>query len=397
MIVFVVLIVMLVISIACDSTYLHNVAGIYFHIPFCRKACHYCDFHFSTSLKNKEALVDAMLLETRARAHEIEGPVETIYFGGGTPSLLSETDLSRFFETIDAHFEVTADAEVTLEANPDDLDGNYLEMLAGTRVNRLSIGIQSFRDEDLSFMNRTHNARQAGECVQLAQSLGFSNITIDLIYGIPGLSENDWADNLQKAFELKVPHLSAYNLTVEPNTALAHMVKKGKVQAVDDQLSEAHFRQLHSTALANGFEHYEISNLSLPGMHSRHNSSYWLGKHYLGIGPSAHSYNGETRSWNVAHNRRYMEGWQSGNPSRDVEKLDVVTSYNEYILTRLRTKWGCIPKEIEVQFGLAYLDWFEQEIEAFVAAGHVTKQQDAVILTTEGMLLADRIASELFR
>lgn len=282
-------------------------AGIYLHIPFCKQACYYCNFHFSTSLAQKDAMVQAILREIQLQQNYLDGlAVSSIYFGGGTPSILPEEDLQALLQALHQHFNITPDAEITLEANPDDLTAAKLAALKAAGINRLSIGVQSFHEEDLQWMNRAHNSQQATQCITLAQAAGFENITIDLIYGGPTLSDEGWAANVQQAIALKVPHLSCYALTVEAGTALDHFIKKKKMAAVDTDKAARHFEQLMQWMQAAGYEHYEISNFALPGWHSRHNSSYWQGKSYLGIGPSAHSFNGTSRQWNIANNTAYI-------------------------------------------------------------------------------------------
>ena len=315
--------------------------GIYLHIPFCKKACHYCDFHFSTSRDLMDEMVNAISKEIILRKDYLSGEkVETIYFGGGTPSLLNKNQLELLLNTIRENFTVDENAEITLEANPDDLSAENLRMFKSAGVNRLSIGIQSFRDGDLTLMNRAHNSSQALQCVSEAKAAGFNNITIDLIYGLPGLSEDDWRKNMQTAFELDVDHLSCYSLTVEPKTALATMIKQHKVKDVDDGAASLHFKMLMKEAALHGYEHYEISNFARNGKYSRHNTSYWQRKKYLGAGPSAHSYDGDSRQWNVYNNNVYIRSIADNKVPFEREELSVKDKFNEYILTTLRTKWG---------------------------------------------------------
>ena len=316
-------------------------AGIYIHIPFCRQACHYCDFHFSTSLKNRDELVQALHQEIRLRyAYLHNDIVETIYFGGGTPSLLSAIEISQLINTIDKNFQVNSNAEITLEANPDDLDINKLIALKQTPVNRLSIGLQSFFDEDLKWMNRAHSAAEADVCIKTAQDAGFHNLTVDLIYGYPLLTDEKWEYNLQKVFDAGVPHVSAYAMTVEPRTALASVISRGLQPAIDDSQSAGQFVYLMNEMAANRFEHYEISNFCQPGHYSRHNSSYWQGVNYLGIGPSAHSFNGDTRQWNIANNNMYIRSISGGIIPFESEVLSNTDQLNEYVMTSLRTIGG---------------------------------------------------------
>jgi oxygen-independent coproporphyrinogen-3 oxidase len=372
-------------------------AGIYFHIPFCRQACHYCDFHFSTQTKSMDEMVKALLRETKARAGYLEGEtVETIYFGGGTPSLLDTDDINRILDAVYTYYPVSKDAEITLEANPDDLTYLKILELARSPVNRLSIGIQSFRDQDLRWMNRAHNASQADFAVKCAQDRGFNNITIDLIYSIPGMSDRDWLENIRKAVDLSVQHISAYSLTIEPKTVFGHQWAKQELHAVDDAVSSGHFMTLVHELTRSGFHQYEVSNFCLPGMESKHNSAYWKGKKYVGVGPSAHSFNGDSRQWNVSNNARYTQGWLSGTPHFDVEQLDQRTKCNEYLMTRLRTTWGVDLDYIHTTFGVDLWKIESDYLQQLLQDGLMTKENTALKLTTKGLLQADRIASELF-
>ncbi len=344
-----------------------------------------------------EDLLLAMRRELQSRRNYLEGEIiETIYFGGGTPSLLPTDDIQRIVDDIYKQFNVAAKPEITLEANPDDLTFHKIIELARTPVNRLSIGIQSFRNQDLQWMNRAHSATQADFSVKCAQDRGFENITLDLIYSIPGLSERDWLDNIRKAVDLQVQHISAYSLTIEPKTAFGNQLAKQELQPVDDQTSGTQFITLVNELKRCGFEQYEVSNFCLPGMQSKHNSAYWLGKKYLGIGPSAHSFNGESRQWNVANNPRYSKGWITGIPEFEIETLDNRTRLNEYLMTRLRTSWGIELEYIQNTFGI---DLWKTEIDflrQLMQDGLMTKENSTLTLTTTGLLQADRIASELF-
>ena len=372
-------------------------AGIYIHIPFCKKACHYCDFHFSTSLQNKELLVDALCNEIDARKDYLENKnISTIYFGGGTPSLLSYVELNKILSRIKTHFEIVPGAEVTLEANPDDLTLEKLQELKQAGINRLSIGIQSFFDEDLEQMNRSHTAKQAIQAVENAKSAGINNISIDLIYGLPNLTKEKWTYNLEQAFTLNVPHLSAYCLTIEEKTAFNQFLRKGKITLPAEPETIAQFELLMSEAEKHGFIHYEISNFCKEGMQSRHNSSYWTNEHYLGIGPSAHSYNGVSRQFNIANNAKYIKGIDAGTPDVEIEILTEANKFNEYIMTRLRTAWGVKPGFISEGFGKETLNAFLSGVEPYISSGHLQWKQDSLILTQKGKLLADKIASDLF-
>ncbi len=370
-----------------------HMSGIYIHIPFCKQACHYCDFHFSTSMKLKGQLVEALLKELEQRSSYLqEAPLSSVYFGGGTPSLLDREELEAVFQKIHQLFSLKENAEITLEANPDDLSEEKLKILRDTPVNRLSIGIQSFFDEDLEFMNRAHNAREAHACIEKAQQYGFDNLTVDLIYGAPTTSDEHWLANLNRLFEYNIPHLSCYCLTVEPRTALAHMVKAGKVAAVDDEQAGRQFDLLMEKMAENGYEHYEISNFAKPNWYAVHNSNYWKGVPYLGIGPSAHSYNGFSRQWNVANNVKYIKALNGEGPLFEVEELTPEQRYNEYVMTGLRTKWGVNLEKIDSSFHTYFL----KEIHPFVEEGKIKEEQGTYVLTHAGKHMADRIAMELF-
>jgi oxygen-independent coproporphyrinogen-3 oxidase len=371
-------------------------AGIYLHIPFCKQACHYCDFHFSTSLKYKGELVEALIKEIQLQKKYLNGEsINTIYFGGGTPSLLNETEISLLINTITDLHSVAADAEITLEANPDDLDKAKLQALRQTPINRFSIGIQSFFDEDLQWMNRVHRADEAESAVKRAQDMGFENITVDLIYGYPLLTDQKWKFNIDKVFGLDVPHVSAYSMTVEPRTALASFIKQKKQPAMNDEQSAAQFTFLMDSMQKNGFEHYEISNFCKPGFYSRHNSNYWMGVKYLGVGPSAHSYNGETRQWNIANNTKYMQGIGSGMIPAETEILSDIDKLNEYIMTSLRTSWGLDLDKLNT-IASASADHLQKTAIEFFDKGWLAQQNKIICLTQTGKLYADHIASELF-
>lgn len=376
-------------------------AGIYIHIPFCKQACHYCDFHFSTTLKNKDALLHSIINEIEWRKDYLSSSeIKSIYLGGGTPSLLSETELMYLFENIYNNFVLTADAEITLEANPDDLTIKKIKELKHTPINRFSIGIQSFFDEDLKLMNRAHNSSEALRVVQDVQDAGFENITIDLIYGIPTLSNKNWLKNLRTAFNLDVNHISAYCLTVEPKTALAHLVKKGEIENVNEQKSAEQFEMMLQEMRNNNFEQYEISNFAKNEHYSVHNSNYWLKEHYLGIGPSAHSFNGISRQWNISNNNSYIQALSAVSPKREglyeIEQLTTNQQYNEYVLTSLRTKWGSNLNYIAESFGKDYLSHCIKESEKYLLSKDVISHNDNLHLSDSGKLIADKIASDLF-
>ncbi|WMX15998.1 radical SAM family heme chaperone HemW [Aureispira sp. CCB-E] len=371
-------------------------AGIYIHIPFCKQACHYCNFHFSTSLKQKDILLEAIHKELKVRKEELAGQtVETVYWGGGTPSLLSAAEISEMWDVITKNYTLKDDLELTLEANPDDLTPAYLNALIKTPINRFSIGIQSFFDEDLAFMNRAHNASHAYTCIQAAQDAGFDNLTIDLIYGTPTTSHERWKANLNKAFELSIPHISCYALTVEPKTALAHFVKTGKAANIDDDHTAEQFEILLSEMERNGYEQYEISNFCLPNKYAKHNSNYWTGKHYLGIGPAAHSFNGRTRRWNIANNAQYINALKNDTTYWETEVLTAENQFNEYIMTALRTKWGVSARHLE-GWGGNTRTWFEKEAMIFVRQGLMTKRGEVYTLTAKGKIVSDSIIADLF-
>ena len=373
-------------------------AGIYLHIPFCKQACVYCNFHFSTSLKYKEELVAAMLRELEMqRAYLGNTPVETIYFGGGTPSLLSAGEINRLTETIYQHYNVHRLTECTLEANPDDLDPAYLRALKGTPVNRLSIGVQSFKDADLRYMKRAHTAQQADYAIKAAQDAGFTNQSIDLIYGTPDLTDKDWTGNLAEVSALGVPHFSAYALTVEDKTALEYAIRNKKAAPVDPGQAAGQFELLMDYAANNGYEHYEISNLALPGSHAIHNTNYWRGLPYLGVGPSAHSFNGRSRKWNVANNAQYTASILTDKKLLfEEEQLTPTQHLNEYIMTSLRTMWGIGIDKISLKWGDEIAFTLKSKAQRPIDNRLLVIENKHLILTSKGKLFADRIASDLF-
>jgi len=373
-------------------------AGIYLHIPFCRQACNYCNFHFSTSLGLKEDMLAAIRTEAALQQHYLEAaPIRTVYFGGGTPSLLSVTELMRLWDTLEKHFPDQQLEEVTLEANPDDLSPAYLKELRQTPVSRLSIGIQSFQDNDLRYMNRAHNAGQAAYAVKAAQDAGFEEISIDLIYGTPTMSDKEWQHNIDQALSLQVPHISCYALTVEARTALAHAIAKGRSRQPEEGQTAAQFGQLMTRLREGGFDHYEISNFARPGHYARHSTNYWKGIPYLGLGPSAHSFNIRSRQWNVAHNAAYIKSLLTENKvPYEREELSAEDRHNEYLMTALRTMWGADLEHVEKAFGAGSRKRLEQESARYLERGWMELQQGHLVLSTSGKLLADRIASELF-
>ncbi|MEP1490216.1 MAG: radical SAM family heme chaperone HemW [Algibacter sp.] len=380
-------------------------AGIYIHIPFCKQACFYCDFHFSTSLKKKSELIDALIKELELRKDELKNQtIETIYFGGGTPSLLTNSELESILNAVYQNYNVIKNPEITLEANPDDLSNNRVVELSKSPINRLSIGIQSFFEDDLKSMNRAHNSAEAKTCLEEATRY-FDNITIDLIYGIPNMSLEKWNENLQIAFGFGINHISSYALTVEPKTALDLFIETGKYPPIDETLALQHFNHLVEKTEEQGFVHYEISNFGKPNYFSKHNTSYWLGKQYLGIGPSAHSFNKTQRSWNVANNAKYIKSIQNNSLPNTVETLSIKDQYNEYVMTGLRTIWGVSFNKIKNDFGDKELQYLKKvskryiKEELLVMSSHFDENQNGIVTlktTQKGKFLVDGIASELF-
>lgn len=371
-------------------------AGIYLHIPFCKKACHYCNFHFSTSLRHQPEMIDAMLTEIALQQGYLDNlPVASVYFGGGTPSVLETSAINQLLQRIEQFHDILPDAEITLEANPDDLTTAKLQQLSETKINRLSIGIQSFFDKDLEFMNRAHNSEEAIACIRNAQEVGFQNLTVDLIYGTPTMTNEEWRKNLQTVFDLNIPHVSCYCLTVEPKTALEHFVKTGKSKDVNEEQVAEQFQILVEEMTKYGYLHYEISNFAKPDFFAVHNGNYWKGKKYLGIGPSAHSFNGQSRQWNVANNAQYIKSLQENKLHYEVETLTTRDRYNEYIMTGLRTIWGVDLIKIEA-FDIAVKTHFIDKSKQYLLQGLMIQEGNHYKLTSKGRLLSDGIISELF-
>jgi oxygen-independent coproporphyrinogen-3 oxidase len=371
-------------------------AGIYIHIPFCRKSCHYCNFHFSTTLHQKNELHRALLEEIRLRAEPEGEEIQTIYFGGGTPSLFSPEMLGELLGAVERHFPVSPSAEITLEANPDDIREDNLHAWKSIGINRLSLGIQSFRDEDLRWMNRSHDANQAQRSLELIEKAGYTNYSVDLIFGIPGLDDETWISHIRQLTGRRVPHISAYALTVEPRTALDAMIRQEKAAAPDPDAQARQFLLLMDVLDSQGYEHYEISNFALPGMRSRHNSSYWDGIPYLGIGPSAHSFDGRRRSWNIAQNAGYIRAIQEGKIPAESELLTPEQQRNEYVMTRLRTIEGIDLAYLAANWGETSRRSLESAANAYFGSGHAYIQEHHLLLSREGKLFADRIAADLF-
>ncbi|GAB7258210.1 radical SAM family heme chaperone HemW [Polaribacter sp. OB-PA-B3] len=372
-------------------------AGIYIHIPFCKQACFYCDFHFSTSLKKKEEMLFCLKKEIELRKEELNSEkIETIYFGGGTPSVLNTVEINDLINTVYNHFKVVENPEVTLEANPDDLSEEKIIELSKTVINRLSIGVQSFFEKDLKLMNRAHNASEAKKCLEIATKY-FENISVDLIYGIPDCTNKEWEENIKTALSFGIPHISSYALTVEPKTALASLIEKGKIKNVDDVKAEEQFQILTKTLKKEGFIHYELSNFGQESYFSKNNSSYWLGKSYLGIGPSAHSFNGKERSWNVRNNSNYIKSILEDKLPIEREILSVTDRYNEYVMTGLRTVWGVSLLKINKDFGGDYLNYLEKLSKKFIIEDLLYIENETLKTTQKGKFLADGIASDLFK
>lgn len=372
-------------------------AGIYLHIPFCKQACNYCNFHFSTSLRYKNDFVSALLKEMVNQKEYLDNEaIETVYLGGGTPSLLDVGDLNMMMKTLHSTFRINNEAEITLEANPDDITTGKLKEWRSLGINRLSIGVQSFFEEDLIWMNRAHNAEQAFDSIKAAQSEGFSNITIDLIYGTPTLSNDRWLKNLELAASLNIPHLSCYALTVEPKTQLQKLIGLKKAKDINSDEQATQFLMLMDFLNEKGYEHYEISNFAMPGKRSRHNSSYWQGKKYLGLGPSAHSYNGIERQWNVANNYLYIQSMRQNNLVPEKEKLTPTQKLNEYIMVSLRTIEGCDTSYIDKTFREKATEVILENSRPFIEQSNLQLKNSILTLTREGKLLADRISAALF-
>ena len=371
-------------------------SGIYIHIPFCKQACHYCDFHFSTSLKKKDEMVLALAKEIALRKSEFKDEVvETIYFGGGTPTILEIQDLRFLIDEVYRNYTVAENPEITVEANPDDLTETRIIELSQNKINRLSIGIQSFFEDDLKLMNRAHNSEEAKKCLEIATQY-FDNISIDLIYGVPNMSNEKWLQNIETALSFNMPHISSYALTVEPKTALHSFIQKGIIPPPDDEVAQEHFHLLVDKLEENGFIHYELSNFGKSTYFSKNNSSYWLGKKYIGIGPSAHSYNGISRSWNISNNSLYLKSIAENILPSETETLTKTDRYNEYVMTGLRTIWGISLDRIEREFGPKYIEYLNQQSAKYIE-DHLLFVDDTILRTTKtGKFLSDGIASDLF-
>jgi len=379
-------------------------AGIYIHIPYCRQACSYCNFHFSVSWKKRSLFLDALCKEIELQQGFFDSlndagqnaVIKTLYLGGGTPSVLSISELTRVFKKLDQCFSLDAVDEVTLEANPDDLTLEYLLALKQTRVNRLSIGIQSFQQSDLDYMNRVHSPAQAIQCLNNAQKAGFDDISVDLIYGTPALLEDLWRENLNYVIEASVPHVSAYALTVENKTPLEYYIRTGRLAPVADDQTARHFEIMQEIMRSNDYLHYEISNFAQPGHCSKHNLSYWQGTPYLGLGPSAHSFKNNQRFWNIANTSVYIDSIKNGVLPQAGEVLSKSEAFNEYVMTSLRTMWGCNLAVLEEKWGNSRAGLLKNEARRFIDKGLLQEKNGHLVLTDNGKLFADGIAADLF-
>jgi oxygen-independent coproporphyrinogen III oxidase len=372
-------------------------SGIYIHIPFCKKACHYCNFHFSTNLGKLTEMVAAICKDIDLRHKFLnETKIATVYFGGGTPSLLSKLDLELILSTLRRYYTIDEDAEITMECNPDDLTMEYLFMLKQIGINRLSIGIQSFFEEDLLFMNRAHNAKEASNSILMAKAAGFENITIDLIYGSNTTTMEMWKENIDQALSFEIPHISSYCLTVEEKTVFDKWVKSKKMVRPDEEKSNLQFEYLIEKLTKAGFDHYEISNFGKPGKHAIHNTNYWKGKDYLGLGPSAHSYNGTERNWCISNNNLYISNINTGLAFVENELLSMDDKYNEYIMIGLRTMWGINLIDIKNKFGISYYENCISSLNDQWLMENLLIKDEQITLSQSGKYFADKIASMMF-
>ena len=371
-------------------------AGIYIHIPFCKRRCIYCDFFSTTQSEKKSAYVQALCQELDMRKDYLEGEdIETIYLGGGTPSQLTQKELEEIFSSLYNIYKVKEDAEITLEANPDDLTPEYIHMLRTLPINRISMGIQTFQEETLKLLHRRHTAQQAIEAVKHCREAGFQNISIDLMYGLPGETLETWKEDLQQAIALHPEHISAYHLIYEEGTALWKLREQHQVEEADEDLSVTLFKTLIEELTHAGYEHYEISNFCLPGLHSRHNSSYWIGKKYLGCGPSAHSFNGTSRQWNVASLDKYIQSIQQGELDYEIEELDIYTRYNDFVITTIRTHWGMSLSHLRSTYGENLYQYCLRMAKPHLEQGVLEMKEDTLKLTKEGIFISDGIMSDL--
>ena len=371
-------------------------AGNYIHIPFCKKACHNCNFHFSASLTLKEQLIHCLIKELELQKNYLIDPIETIYFGGGTPSLLTISEIEAILKAIYSNFKIEDNVEITLEANPDDISEIKLNEYKLKGITRFSLGVQSFIDRDLLWMNRTHNATQSIHSIELIKKAGFNNFSIDLIYGSPELTNEEWISNIQLTLKNNIPHISAYALTVEPKTALESFINKNKSKPIHLEKQAEQFEILMELLKEEGFGHYEISNFAKPGFRSKHNSSYWKRKQYLGIGPAAHSYNKKSRQWNIANNALYIKSLGKNIIPFEQEILTIAQQINEYIMISLRTMEGCSLQYINEEFGEIFFLQMNENAKKYIQQHLIEKHNDLLILTAKGKLLADKISADLF-
>ncbi len=371
--------------------------SIYIHIPFCKQACRYCDFFFTISLKYLDEYVDRLVeeIELRSRVHG-RAELSTLYLGGGTPSLLSEAHLEKIISSLLRFHNFRDLAEWTIECNPNDMNVGRLSHLLSLGFNRLSVGIQSFLDSDLVSMRRSHHAKQSSDSVHVASEVGFKNISMDLIYGLPGQNPRHWEENIEKALSLPISHISAYHLTFEPGTVFDHWRKKGRLIPVQEEESVKQFTILRKILIAQKFDHYELSNFARPGLRSEHNMIYWSGLPYMGFGPSAHSYDGNNRSWNPSSLKGYMDGIREGKNISETEQLTIKEKYHDYLITSLRTKWGCDPEHLEKQFGLYYRKHFEKRAQSFLDEGKLYNRNGRPAIHPDSWLITDLILRELF-
>ena len=373
-------------------------AGLYIHVPFCSKRCIYCDFYSQTNLNYKNDYVKAVVYELKLRQHYLEGePIKTIYFGGGTPSLLQANDFEQIFNAINSLYDLSSCEEITLEANPDDISSSYLNELRQFQFNRISLGVQSFDDRELQFLNRRHSRKQAIDAVNLCRKAGFTNLSIDLMYGLPQQTNEVWKTNLSEALNLDIPHISAYHLSYEKGTSLYRLAESGNINPVDEEASLQFFHTLINTLIGAGYLHYEISNFCKPGLFAQHNTSYWTGRKYLGIGPAAHSYSHDSRQWNIDSLSGYIEKMMNEQLFFEKEILDLKTQYNDYVLTHLRTMWGIQLNELAGKFGQAFFDYFNKQAKPYLLKGLLEKNQETVKLTTQGIFISDHIFRDLIR
>jgi oxygen-independent coproporphyrinogen-3 oxidase len=371
-------------------------AGIYIHIPFCKQACFYCDFHFSTSLQKKDEMINSLIRELQIRKNELQNtPIETIYFGGGTPSVLSVDEIQLLMNAVYDTYPVIENPEVTLEANPDDLTEEKIRAFSMSPINRLSIGVQSFFEKDLILMNRAHNSQEAKNCLSIATQY-FKNISVDLIYGIPNCTNQEWLENIRMALSFGISHISSYALTVEPKTALESLIKKGKIEMTSDQVAQEQFHLLTDELEKHHFVHYELSNFGKENYFSKNNTAYWLGKSYLGFGPSAHSFDGKKRSWNIRNNVTYIKSLQADQLPIEREVLTKTDQYNEYIMTGLRTIWGVSLQKIEQNFGKNYRTYLQNQSKKYIQQDLLYFEDKILKTTKKGKFLVDGIASDLF-